>query len=564
MGLRKAVKNFFVPPPGSNIARRLLPFGFAAVLLAGLFLGGAYAWEYTNSPVFCGTTCHTMPPEYAAYLTSPHARILCVECHIGRDFVGSRILRKAGDLKHVIDTTFNNYTYPIFANDMRPARETCEQCHSPDKFSNDKLVEIKHFANDLNNTATSTFLTLKTGGGNKRQGLGRGIHWHVESQVYYLPTDVREQTIPYVKVINDDGSVTEYTDVTSGLDPKTIDTSKLKEMDCITCHNRITHMILSPSETVDQLMARKVIDEGIPEIHAQAMRVFTDSYKTVDEGVAAIGTLKDYYQQVHTDYYKLNGDKVDAAVTALQDAFKKSFFPDQKDDWATHPNNVGHKDSPGCFRCHDGKHLDAKQESIRLECNLCHSVPVVVGPDRFIANIEINRGVEPQSHLSPNWLGQHRDAFNPQVCSKCHSTKNPGGTDNSSFCSNSACHGTNWQYAGLNAPGLRDIFKAQLPPQPAPIAIKLDGPLTYNDTIGKIFQVYCSECHSDGGIRGLNLTTYQTAMAGSENGPVIVPGDPANSRLVSVQSGPPSHFGQLPADVLEVVVNWIKAGAPEK
>src|SRR5512136_2781842 len=103
MGLKSAIKKFFVPPAGSPLLRRLMPFGFGAIVFVGVFLGGAYAWEYTNSPVFCGTTCHTMPPEYSAYLTSPHARILCVECHIGRDFVGSRILRKVGDLKHVID-----------------------------------------------------------------------------------------------------------------------------------------------------------------------------------------------------------------------------------------------------------------------------------------------------------------------------------------------------------------------------------------------------------------------------------------------------------------------------
>lgn len=563
MGLKTAIKKFFVPPPGSPLLRRLMPFGFGAVIFVGVFLGGAYAWEYTNSPVFCGTTCHTMPPEYSAYLTSPHARILCVECHIGRDFVGSRILRKVGDLKHVVDTTFNNYSYPIFANDMRPARETCEQCHSPEKFANDKLVEIKHFANDLNNTATSTFLTLKTGGGNKRQGLGRGIHWHIESQVYYLPTDIREQTIPYVKVINDDGSVTEYTDTTANLDPKTIDPKNLKEMDCITCHNRITHMILPPSDMVDQLMMRNVIAADIPEIHLKATQVLTD-YPTIADGLAAIAKLKDFYQTVHTDYYKLNGDKVDAAIVAIQDAYQKSFFPDQKDDWQTHASNVGHKDSPGCFRCHDGKHLDAKQQAIRLECNLCHSIPVVVGPDRFIANIEINRGVEPQSHLNANWLGQHRDAFNVQVCSKCHSTQNAGGSDNNSFCSNSACHANNWQYAGLDAPGLRDVFKAQLPPQPAPIAVKLDGPLTYNDTVGAIFQAYCSDCHSAGGMKNLNLLSYKTALAGGVDGLVILPGDSKNSLLVNIQSGPQSHFGQLPADALGVVIKWINAGAPEK
>jgi nitrate/TMAO reductase-like tetraheme cytochrome c subunit len=561
--IKTALKNFFVPPPGSRLWRRLMPFGFGLLAFVGLFFAGGYVWDYTNSPSFCGTSCHTMPPEYAAYLTSPHARILCVECHIGRDFIGSRVLRKAGDLKHVVAMTFGSYTYPIFTDAMRPARETCEQCHSPDKFSNDTLVEINRYANDLNNTATSTFLTLKTGGGNKRQGLGKGIHWHVESQVYYSSTDKLEQTIPYVRVVDDDGSITEYVDSTSGLDPKTIDPKNLIEMDCITCHNRITHMILSPSDTVDQLMERKVIDADIPEIHLKATQVFTD-YTSVDAGLAAIDGLQDYYQRVHTDYIKLNPGKVEAAIAALKDAFQKSYFPDQKEDWQTHPSNVGHKDTPGCFRCHDGKHLDSQQQAIRLECNLCHSIPVVVGPNKFIADIEISRGAEPQSHLNANWIGQHPAAFNPQVCSKCHSISNAGGTDNSSFCSNSACHANNWQYAGLNAPGLRDVFKSQLPPQPTPAPLPVNGPLTYDATVGPIFRSYCSDCHSDGGMKNLNLTTYQSALTGGDDGAVIVPGNPDASLLVKKQSGPESHFGQLPADLLSLVVNWIKAGAPEK
>jgi nitrate/TMAO reductase-like tetraheme cytochrome c subunit len=540
-----------------------MPFGFGLLVFVGLFFAGGYVWDYTNSPSFCGTSCHTMPPEYAAYLISPHARILCVECHIGRDAIGSKVLRKAGDLKHVVAMTFSSYTYPLYTDAMRPARETCEQCHSPEKFSNDTLVEVKRYADDLNNTATSIFLTLKTGGGNARQGLGKGIHWHIESQVFYSSTDKLDQTIPYVRVINDDGSITEYTDTTANIDPKTIDTKNLKEMDCITCHNRITHMILSPSDTVDQLMGRNVIDPGIPEIHIQATNVFTD-YTTVDEGLKAIDGLKDYYQRVHTDYTKLNGDKIDMAIAALKEAFKNSYFPDQKEDWQTHPSNIGHKDTPGCFRCHDGKHLDAKQQAIRLECNLCHSVPVVVGPNKFVADIQISRGAEPQSHLNANWIAQHPAAFNVQVCSKCHSTLNAGGTDNTSFCSNSACHANNWKYAGLNAPGLRDVFKAQLPPQPTPVAIPLNGPLTYNDTIGQIFQGYCSDCHGEGGMKNLNLLTYKTALAGSQNGLVIVPGDPDNSLLVKIQSGLQSHFGQLPADALDVVVRWIKVGAPEK
>jgi mono/diheme cytochrome c family protein len=255
---------------------------------------------------------------------------------------------------------------------------------------------------------------------------------------------------------------------------------------------------------------------------------------------------------------------VDAAIAALQGAYEDSTFPEQKSDWTTHPNNVGHKDFPGCFRCHDGKHLNDKQEAIRLECNLCHSIPVVVGPDKFVANIEISRGPEPASHLNPNWLGLHRDAFN-ETCSACHTTENAGGTDNSSFCSNSACHGSGWQYAGLDAPALKEVLQKQLPPTPTPAPpLATTGALTYNDTIGPLFNDRCGSCHGSGALAGLNLATYATAMKGGNSGSIIVPGDPEGSLLIQKQSGATPHFGQLSASELQLVADWIEAGSPEK
>jgi mono/diheme cytochrome c family protein len=267
---------------------------------------------------------------------------------------------------------------------------------------------------------------------------------------------------------------------------------------------------------------------------------------------------------------------VDAAITALQGAYEDSTFPEQKSDWTAHPNNVGHKDFPGCFRCHDGKHLNAKQEAVRLECNLCHSIPVIAGPDKFVANIEISRGPEPESHLSPNWLGLHRSAFD-ETCAACHTTANAGGTDNSSFCSNSACHGSGWQYAGLNAPALKDVLQKQLPPTPTPAptqvpsadatpapAASTTGAATYDATIGPLFKDRCGSCHGAGALAGLNLTTYATALKGGKDGAVIVPGDLAGSLLIKKQSGATPHFGQLKPSELQLVTDWIKAGAPEK
>lgn len=556
------LEKFFFPPTGAPRWLRILPYAVLGVLTLLVLTAGAYAWDYTNSPPFCGTTCHTMPPEYTAYLTSPHARIDCVDCHIGKSFIATRITRKAGDLKHVFATIFHNYEFPITAHDLRPARETCEKCHSPEKFSDDSLREIKHYQDDVANTPVSTYLVLKTGGGSKREGLGRGIHWHIVNQVYYLATDSEEQNIPYVKVIEDDGSVTEYTDIDSGIDPSQVDPSSLKEMDCITCHNRITHLIPTPEETVDELMSRNLISTDIPEIHLKAIEVYSASYQSTEYAMNGIAGLTNYYQAYYPDFYAQGKDKVDAAIAALQQAYKDSVYPEQKSDWTSHPTNVGHKDSPGCFRCHDGKHMDAQDEAIRLECNLCHSIPVVSDPSNFVADIEISRGPEPESHLNPNWISMHHDAFD-DTCANCHTTENAGGTDNSSFCSNSGCHGNVWNYAGFDAPALRQIVLEQLPPTPTPAPVQTGGALTYDDTIGPLFEARCGSCHGDGGIKGLNLTTYQTAMSGGVDGPVIVPGDPDGSLLVQKQQADLPHFGQLSPDELDLVIRWITAGAPE-
>jgi nitrate/TMAO reductase-like tetraheme cytochrome c subunit len=559
----EVLRGFFFPPSGAPTWQRVLPYAVLGVLTLLVLTGSVYTWEYTNSPAFCGETCHTMPPEYTSYLTSPHARIDCVECHIGRGFIATRITRKAGDLQHVTATLFQSYEFPIRAHNLRPARETCEKCHFPEKFSDDSLQKIKRFDNDVPNTPKTTYLILKTGGGSKRMGLGRGIHWHIVNTVEYYPVGETEQEIPYVRVIEDDGSVTEYVDIESDLDPSTLTPDDLVEMDCITCHNRITHLVTTPEDTVDQLIDRGMISSEIPEIRLKAIEVYGNLYDSVEKGLKGIAGLSNYYQTYYPDFYSENSKVVKSAIAALQEAYSASVFPEQNSDWNTHPNNVGHKDFPGCFRCHDGKHLNDQDQAVRLECNVCHSIPVVAAPSDFVADIEISRGPEPESHLNQNWISMHHDAFNPS-CANCHTTENPGGTDNSSFCSNSACHGIAWKYAGFDAPKLREIVASQLPPTPTPIPVPAGGPLTYSDTIGELFEARCTSCHGpSSAVQGLDLSEYSSALEGSDSGPVIVPGDPEGSLLVQKQSGDTPHFGQFSPEELELVIDWIEAGAPE-
>ncbi|HLO30373.1 MAG TPA: NapC/NirT family cytochrome c [Anaerolineales bacterium] len=540
-----------------------MPYTVLGILTLSLLVGGAYAWDYTNSPSFCGTSCHTMPPEYAAYQVSPHARIACVECHIGREFIGNQIFRKAGDIRHIIATAFKTYEYPIRVKNMRPARETCEKCHSPEKFSDDSLRAISHFKSDEDNTPYSIYLVLKTGGGAKREGLGRGIHWHIVNKVYYYPTDTEEQNIPFVRVVNDDGSTMDYVDVESDFNASQIDQSKLKEMDCITCHNRITHRIYTPEESVDNALTLGQISQGIPEIRKMGVEVLRGNYATQADAEAGIAKLESYYEGNYSDYYEANKDKIGTAIAALQQIYTDSVFVDQKVNWDSHPTNTGHIDSPGCFRCHDGKHLDPNQQAIRLECNLCHSIPVVASAQDFVTKIEISRGPEPETHHNPNWISLHNQAFGAS-CTTCHTMDDPGGTSNTSFCSNSACHGTVFTFAGFDAPKLREILKNQLPPpEPTAELPALSDAPTYENYVGPLVKVKCAACHGDLATAGLNMLTYAGMMKGSSNGPVIVPGDSANSKLFQVQSAG-GHFANLTPEELETIKQWIDAGALEK
>lgn len=560
MKIRDRLKKFFFPGPDAPIRMLILPYAALGVLALIVLSSGIYGWEYTNSPAFCGTTCHTMPPQDAVYKESPHANVTCEECHIGRASFVNQLTRKSQGLHETYYTIFNLYEYPIRAKALRPARDTCEKCHQPEAFSDDSLRTLTRFKNDENNTRETIYLIMKTGGGAKHRGLGRGIHWHIVNTVEYYTTDEISQNIPYIRIYNDDGTITEYVDVESGFDPADLDESELKTVDCATCHNRVTHEFTMPEDSVDTAMARGLIDPEIPFIHQKAVEVLFKQYQTREEAFAAIDALGESYES--TEYYAEHSEQITSAVQTLKDIYDRTVFHEQEVDWATHPNNLGHIKSPGCFRCHDGKHLNAENEAIRLECNVCHSIPVVAGTEDFVTTIEISRGPEPQSHLNPNWISLHNQAFSDS-CSACHTMDDPGGTSNTSFCSNSACHGNVYTYAGFDAPALREILQSQLPPvEPTPGTTTLTEPPTFDNYVGTLFAAKCTACHGELATAGLSLLTFADTMKGGANGPVIVPGDSAGSSLIKVQSS--DHFSNLTLEELDILKQWIDAGALEQ
>jgi hypothetical protein len=558
--MRERISRLLTPDRSAPLWIRLLPY--AALVAAGLlilvFIGAG--WEYTNSSEFCGTVCHTMPPEYAAYQISPHARVNCVECHIGRSLIATQFTRKASDISHVVRYVGADYEIPIYVKHLRPASQICERCHNPSKFSDDSLREYKHFDAAQNNEPSVTHLLFKTGGGTAREGQGKGIHWHIENKVEYIATDDPhlEQEIPWVRVTDvDSGLVDEYVDIEAGLPPDFVEQNqdKLRRVDCMTCHNRISHLFRTPSGALDDALSRGVIPLEIPYFKQNAVAVMERQYPSMDEAHKALGGLRDYYAVNWPEYYTNNAETVNKAVEKLIEIYDRIVFPTMDVTWETHPNNLGHKEWPGCFRCHDGKHLNERNETIRIECNLCHSIPIRNRPNGTTAILPVEDQFEPESHIDTNWVSRHRFEFDG-TCEGCHDVSNPGGSDDSSYCANSSCHAIEWKYAGLNAPGiieLTNVLDESLPTYP-------EVNLNWDDLVGPILQARCVACH--GGTAGLYLDSYEGVLAGGNLGPAIISGNAEESLLVKLQLE--GHPNSLAPRELGWIEAWINAGAPQQ
>ena len=466
----------------------MVAVGLMIMLAVLVFVVGVTTWEYTNSTAFCGTTCHTMPPEYAAYQQSPHARVPCVDCHLGAERALNAIPRKAREVSHVTSLFLADYHTPIYVKNLRPARETCEECHFPEKFAFDTFKEITHYALDEANTPWQVYLVLKTGG-QVRPGFSRGIHWHITNQVWYLAADRLKQDIVYVREVLNDGTTNEYYDVEAGIDADYVaqHQDELHRMDCIDCHNRISHTFPSPERAMDQAISVGNIASDIPFIKAWGVDMLREQFLSHDEARSKMEKLDGWYQRNYPEFYAMNQDSITNAVEWLKRSYRETVFPDMDIGWATHPDNIGHKEFPGCFRCHDGKHVSPQGEAIRLECNICHTIPEVTGPGQPAPVINAARATnEPESHRSTNWLFIHREEEVAQdaECAGCHNMADAGKATNISFCSNSACHGTQWVYAGLDAPALRRAIaeREQLAvPTPGPVpqraAASVEGPV---------------------------------------------------------------------------------------
>jgi hypothetical protein len=383
-------------------------------------MGSYQAFTYTESVEFCGLLCHkVMEPEHTTYMNSPHARVACVECHVGEG-ADWYVKSKMSGLYQVYSVIFNKYSRPIATplENLRPARETCERCHWPEKFYSTKLRNERRYLADTNNTEWNVSLLMKIGPSHSAMGLKEGIHWHINKdfKIEYISTERNRETIPWVRLTNlKTGEVKIFEDEEAPLDAKAKDTLVVRAMDCMDCHNRPSHLYKSPVVYVDNAIVAGLIPNNIPFFKYTAMQALKLPFKDRIFAAKFIhDTIITMYKNDYPDVYAKESKRIESAIKVVQTEYSKNAFPEMGVESRQYLNHIGHLESMGCFRCHSDKHKTKKGEVIKKDCNLCHSI-IAQGPTGKMTYSSLDSTLE---FLHPIKL--KNDAWKTGFCSECH------------------------------------------------------------------------------------------------------------------------------------------------
>jgi len=390
----------------------------SSIFLMGLISTVSYqAYHFTESVTFCGELCHSvMEPEYTAYKESPHARVTCAECHVGSG-AGWYVRSKLAGAYQIYSVMFHKYPRPVPTpvHSLRPAQETCEQCHWPEKFFGAQLKVITRFGHDEKNSVRQIRSLLRTGGGSPTTGITAGIHWHMNigNEVWYGTSDPQRQKIPWVRIKDKQGRVTEYFDRSTPLTAEQSKKLEIRRMDCIDCHNRPSHIFRDPDGAMDLVLLTGLVDSSLPYIKREAVRVLGQSYTSKEQAREGIATALDvFYLKQYPKIYETKRDPIKKAITEVQKIYQTNIFPEMKVDWRTHPDNIGHTLFPGCFRCHEGNHVSREGKVLRKDCQLCHTI---IGQENAVQKPTEVAAAEKFDHPWP-LLGKHAQLS----CNQCH------------------------------------------------------------------------------------------------------------------------------------------------
>ncbi len=429
--------------------------GIAAALIGVVLLGagGIAGWEYSNSNAFCAAMCHNVhPEEIAAHTQGVHARVNCVECHMGRNSTLKLIGLKPTHAKELWGMIVG-YDRPLASGTLRPSREACESCHHPSAEHHDSIAVKVHYGTDTQSSESRTKLILHTGMDAVRTGYTKGIHWHIENEVRFVSPDIQRREIPWVEVTKPDGTKVTYTDAETKFTPAQIAAMPARAMACYDCHNSVGHPFTNPATVVDEYIRTGKIDRKLPDAKARAVALVDKLPEItgppevrapkIDALIAEASTKAATAAELKPLELKFN--------TAMREILLAASFYEKDFSWKSFPNHTGHSDTPGCFRCHNGKHFNEAGEVIRLQCTLCHGMPEVTrenGKGSVPSLLPAKAGEQqPEGHQRPNFMRTHADDVE-ESCEECHGAPLKRGKSGGGFCSNPACHGRD--FPGLN------------------------------------------------------------------------------------------------------------------
>ena len=397
-----------------------------AIFLFISAIGSYETFHYTESVSFCGETCHTvMIPEFTAYQTSPHARVKCVECHVGEG-ADWYMRSKLSGLRQVYKTFIGDVPKPILTpiHNLRPARDICEKCHWPQKFYSRTIRMERHYLRDEENSEWDINLVMKVGAKFDALGLEEGIHWHInpDVKVEYAATDYRRQNIPWVKLTNKKtGQVTVFESADDPLDEGEIDTLEIRDVDCIDCHNRPSHDYKPPEFFINNAITAGNISRELPEIKSIATSICAQEYSSTDSALAEIKlSIEDFYSENYPEVIEEQNELLQEAITSVQKQFSQNIFPEMKVRWDQYPLNIGHIKSPGCFRCHDDNHVSESGKLISKDCNICHLINSQGTPEKL-----------EKTHINESLVFNHpgedveQEDWQDSMCSDCHEGEGP-------------------------------------------------------------------------------------------------------------------------------------------
>ncbi len=465
--------------------RRVLSLG-AATTLGSLPIIGLLSYRgyhYTDSNEFCGKVCHeVMEPQYTAYQHSPHAHVDCAECHIGEGATWY-VKAKLSGLRQVWAVARGSFPRPIppAIHELRPATETCGQCHWPSRFYGDQLVTQNHYASDEANTRGQLRMLLKTGGSDPRMGPPSGIHWHMAEgfSVEYVATDHDLQVIPWVQMVNHNTGEKRVFRSDGKAHTEAPPEGTHRTIDCMDCHNRPTHIFHPPDRAVNKALDVHPALQTMPFAKREMVSALTKDYATKDEALKSIDTsLREFYQKNHAGIATDRAKDVDQLVAMGQSVYSSNIFPAMNASWESYPNNIGHMFYPGCFRCHEGKHVDDKGVAITHECSACHEfiVPAAGGA----------KGVEVGGFTHPVPLeGVHATLR----CNECHT----GGSAPVNSCD--GCHAATTAFRNGNLIGF-EKFKRDAEPMAEIVTCDGCHDVSKKLTLAAIDGL-CMECHED-------------------------------------------------------------------